>query len=288
MGLVALALRIATVKTLMNATLAADRVYDSAVDPIDQRISEEAAPVLVIFTEDNQRTVTGRDLRNATHALELVIEAAVASQVMIEAKEGEPTFAAVEIPHTDAGLEISLDLIDRQIMRALMVDDGLWPTLWRRIALATPKIITRRGAGADKGVRFAARQHVITVEALSEPGFGAIAEEFWHDFLAALEADDDPNLPPIAAAVRREIEVPTLVDWRRAIADLGASISTAGAIGIGPLRGVAEPQGENQPYPQPDEEAAPFSGIHVEIDGAPDWTLDGDAAEDALGPEDEE
>lgn len=289
MSLVALAARIVTVKLLTGATLAAGRVYDSALDAIDQRIAAEKVPVLIVFTDDDTRTVEGRDLTNASRQLELVIEAAVASKVTIELPvEGGETeeVETVEIPHTDAGLEIILDMMGRQIMRAFMVDQGPWARLWRRIVLQPGKITVKRGAGSDKGVRFAARQMVITTETLSEPAFGREAEPgFWQDFLAALEGDADQALQPLAAAIRMEIEQPTLVGWRQAMADLGTNAETAGIIGLGPVPTPVAAEPPAAPYPQPDEPLVPVVGFDVGVEGDDEWTLDADAADDALGPE---
>ncbi|RWX72587.1 hypothetical protein [Mesorhizobium sp. M2A.F.Ca.ET.039.01.1.1] len=270
MSLVALAARIATVKALENATLAAGRVFDSAIDPIDQKIAEEAVPVLIVYTDDDVRTVTGRDLINATRQLDLVVESAVASKVTYT--QGDDQVEAIEIPFTDAGLELTLNFMDRQIARALLSDQGPWAALWRRIVLQPSKITSKRGGSSEKGVRFAARQMTITAETLSEPGFGAQATEFWADFLAALESDADPALHKLAAMIRAEIETPTLPAWRQAIAELGVNPSTAQAIGIAPL-------------PEGDSVGSPVAVITTNDQDGDDWTLDQAAIDAALEPE---
>ncbi len=275
MSLVALAARLITIQALSGATLAGPRVYDSAIDPIDQRITEEAAPVLIVFTEDDASTVTGRDITNASRELDLVIEIAAANRVVLPNPEGQGEVEMIEIPHTDAGLEIIIDLIRRQAMRVLMSDPGPWPTLWRRIVLAPRKITSRRGAGSEKGAKFAARQIVITTETLAEPGYGAAAAGFWADFLSALEGASDQGLKNLAPLIRAEIETPSLVEWRRQMAELGANEGTAWAIGLGPV----------MVDPDPAEEPAGISEVTVAQDGAADWPLNEEAANDALGPE---
>lgn len=274
MSLVALAMRIATVRALAGATLAENRVYDSAIDPIDQTITEDRAPVLVIITDDDEATPEGRDILNASRQIELVIEVAVASRVTManpEAEEGE--VEVIEIPHTDAGLEITINLIGRQVMRTLLSDQGPWATLWRRIVLAPSKILSRRGAGSEKGVRFAARQLTITTETLSEPPTGATAEGFWADFLAALEAD--PQVSGLAPVIRAEIEGPPLPDWRRYLADLGANPLTALAMGFGP--GGIIPEGV--------ETAPEIDVMTVESAGHAPMELDQATIESGLEPD---
>ncbi len=246
MSLVALAMRIATVRALTGATLAEARVYDSAIDPIDQTITEDRAPILVVLTDDDEATPDGRDIFNASRQIDLVIEVAVASRVTVANPDAEDDeIQVIEIPHTDAGLEITINLIGRQIVRTLLSDQGPWANLWRRIVLSPSKITSKRGAGSEKGVRFAARQLTITTETLSEPPTGAQAEGFWADFLTAMEADAAvSNLAPI---IRAEIEGPSLPDWRRFIADLGANPNTALALGFGPAGIVPEGVEETPP-----------------------------------------
>jgi hypothetical protein len=262
MSLVALAVRIATVRALTDATLAGSRVYDSAIDPIDHTITEERAPVIVVLTDDDEQEPEGRDLSNAPRKLDLVIEVAVASRVCGEDQDGQQA-EAIEIPHTDAGLELTINLIGRQINRVLLTDQGPWATLWRRIVLSPQKVTSKRGAGSEKGVRFAARQLVITTETLSEPGFGAPANGFWADFLAALETDSDAGLRSLATLIRGEIELPALPEWRQWIAEIGANPVTAEMIGIMP---------------------EPLAGFTAAIDGG-EVPLDPQSVSDVIGPD---
>lgn len=274
MSLVALAARIATVRALSGATLAGSRVYDSAIDPIDQTITEDRAPVLVIITEDDEATPEGRDILNASRQMELVIEVAVASRVAVpnpEAEEDE--IQVIEIPHTDAGLEITINLICRQVMRTLLSDQGPWATLWRRIVLAPSKIQSRRGASSEKGVRFAARQLTITTETLSEPPTGAVAAGFWADFLTALAADS--QVSGLAPVIRAEIEGPPLPDWRRYLADLGANPVTARAMGFGP--GGIIPEGV--------ETAPAIDTMTIASDGFAPLPMDAESIEAGLEPD---
>ena len=62
MSLSRLAMRIAAARALKDATLAEARVFDSAIDPIDQTIAETRAPVLIVTTDDHEVETAGRDL----------------------------------------------------------------------------------------------------------------------------------------------------------------------------------------------------------------------------------
>jgi hypothetical protein len=81
MSLVALALRIATVKALAGRTFAEGRVFDSAIAPLDVTVSEERAPLIVVYTDEESAEVSGHDLLVPDRALSLVIHCAVASKV---------------------------------------------------------------------------------------------------------------------------------------------------------------------------------------------------------------
>jgi hypothetical protein len=100
--------------------------------------------------------------------------------------------------------------------------------------------ISRRGASVEKGVRFAARQIVLTCDLIEAPTDGAAIAEgtAWADLLAVMEADAE--LGPIAAMLRSEIEGTPLADWRRAANMLGIHLETADAIGIGPVLDLSE------------------------------------------------
>jgi hypothetical protein len=100
--------------------------------------------------------------------------------------------------------------------------------------------LSRRGASVEKGVRFAARQIVLTCDLIEAPTDGAAIGEgtAWADLLGAM--DDDTDLSHIAQMLRSEIEGTPLADWRRAANMLGIHLETADAIGLGPLLDLSE------------------------------------------------
>lgn len=253
MSIAALALRTAAVMTLRGATFAERRVYDSAIDPLDARIAEERVPLIVVTTDDSDAAPQGRDLLSADRSVDLIIETAVAS--LVRSKPGD----AVEytIPQTDDGLEWTLDLMGRQIMRVITAGDGVWPDLLRDLAGGFSKMLVRRGAGSEKGVKFAARQMILTASAALEPPPGEVppAGSLYNRFLAAMASD--PDLAAQANLVRAEIIGVPLPPWRQAAALLGIGPGVARAIQLTP------------------EEPAPDT-MPLDIDGVP--ATGGDAA----------
>jgi hypothetical protein len=230
MSLPRLAMRIATAHALRGATLAGNRVHDSAIAPIDQTIAEERQPILIVTTDDHEMEVTGRDLFHGTVSCDLVIEAAIAARIELAGEE-----SMITIPHTDEGMELALDLMEHQVMAALTRGRSEWSRVWMKLVPRISRRLSRRGASVEKGVRFAARQIVLTCDLVDVPADGAAILDgtAWADLLGVMEANTD--LAPIAQVLRSQIEGDTLVDWRRAAAMLGIHLQIADAIGLGPV-----------------------------------------------------
>ncbi len=234
MSLSRLAMRIAAARALKGATLAEARVFDSAIDPIDQTIAETRAPVLIVTTDDYEVDTVGRDLMHGDTRCELVIEAAIASRVEVSGD------VSLSIPHTDEGMEIVLDLIEHQVMTALTRERTTWSRVWMKLAPRVHKRSSRRGASVEHGVRFAARQIVLSCDLIEAPADGAavVPGSTWEDVLAVMTEDE--ALSPIADLLRVTIEGQPLADWRRAANALGIHLETADAIGLGPIIDLAE------------------------------------------------
>lgn len=271
MSLARLALRIATTKALTGQTLAGARVRDSAVDPIDLQVQTERLPFVVIYTDDHTRVTTGRDLRHGDDDCELVIEVAVAARVPValppDDEGGEET--EIVVPHTDAGMELMLDLIGHQAVEALSGGADPWAALWRDFALKVRRIVSRRGAGTENGVRFAARQIVMTVDMLADPVRGAEISAPWQRLLAAM--DDDPELSGIGAVIRYAIEGDApLTAELVAASRQGLSPETVEALGITPVR-------------DEDGSAVDLAEVEVQTQGAPDtpWVIGAEEEGDA-------
>jgi len=230
MSLARLAMRIAAARALRGTTLAEARVHDSAIAPIDQTIAEERQPILIVTTDDHEMEVTGRDLFHGNVSCDLVVEAAIAARVEVAGEE-----SVITIPHTDEGMELALDLMEHQVMAALTQERSDWSRVWMKLVPRISRRLSRRGASVEKGVRFAARQIVLTCDLIEVPSDGAAiaAGTAWADLLDVMEGDTD--LAPIAQMLRLEIEGSPLAGWKRAANMLGIHKATANAIGLGPV-----------------------------------------------------
>lgn len=172
MSLTRLAMRIAAAKAIRGRTLAQDRVFDSAVDPIDRTILETHQPMAVVTTDEHSLDVTGRDLGSGPHQCDLVVEIAIAARTEVQAPDGSGGQITVAIPHTDEGMEITLDILEHQVIGALQRDDNAWTRLWMALVPRVTKRVSRRGASSEDGVRFAARQVVLTCDLVDTPPSG--------------------------------------------------------------------------------------------------------------------
>jgi hypothetical protein len=224
MSLVAYALRTTLWRALLGKTYAHDRVYDSQVAPIDETVQEQPEPFIIVATDDETSDVSAHDYLGSSRDLDVVIEIALASEL----RRG----GGMNIPHTDEGLEMALNFMTRQVMRVLQADDDPWAELFRTFALSTKKMVARRGASVEKGVRFAARQIVLTIAPLHEPEFGRAPSGAWADLIAAMRADD--ILSVFADGLEEEIIGSAIPDWSRLKARLGLTGAGASAVGIGP------------------------------------------------------
>lgn len=261
MGLSRLALRIITCRALTGATIAGASVHDSAVDTIDQMVKAQRKPFITVSTDEHRRTITGRDLRHGDDQCELVLDVAVASKVTADAG-GE----IIVIPQTDAGMEVILDLIGQQINEALLSGATVWSRLWQDFAVRVVSVASRRGASAEDGTRFAARQIVITADILGDPVRGSVPFGPWQRLLAAMDADAE--LADMGALIRYAIEGDVPLTEEAMVASLyGISEETVGALGMAAVRDA-------------EGAAVPVDEIILDQEGLPDIVLTEQAADE--------
>lgn len=261
MSLSALAIRLATIRAIKGRTFAEDRVFDSAIHPVDLVAVEHSQPVVIVTTDDDDVTVEGRDLMAADHRLELVIEVAVASKLTVDG-DGDPK-AVMTIPATDAGLEATLNLIGWQVLRALTADGGEWGDLWRQLVMRVHEIQCRRGADETNGVRFAARQYILKVDHIAEPSPGMDPVGVWERTIGLLK--EDAELASIGRIIEATVAADPLEPWERVRAALGLADDVSGWIADRPF-----------------EDGAALAGIDL-TDG---FSVDANTSADADGPED--
>ena len=266
MSLVALAIRACTFLALRGATWAGDCVYESKLEPLEAIVSAETQPFITIAIDETAgEPKGGASLLAVVDRLLLVVEVAVGVRALAE--DGS---TVVGVPPTDRGLEWAIDLLGRQVMRALS-SDPVWGDFWRRFRMALNSVRLLR-SGAVDGERYAARQIVFDIHPISDPDVGAgLSEEgLWAEFIAALRGLDsqDPELAEyrrLADLIEAELgEPPGLGSWEVAAARLGLARQSAEALGITP-----------HSLAMPDSEAALTNSVEIDHGGGVIDVLDG-------------
>lgn len=243
MSLPRLAIRLAAVQALTGRTLAQGRVFDSSANPFDQKLAEQRQPIAIVRTDDTEIDGQGRDINMGQTKCELVIEIAIASRVTIEADDGEGGTTILEPPPTDAGLEIMLDVMEHQVITCLTHDDRAASGWTAALLNFIPRIhrrISRRAAGKEDGVQFAARQIILECETIAPltPGSAIPDDGAWPVFFELIATV--PALAPTGALMRSLLTGQPVEDWRRAAHRLGVPLEVADEMGLGPVLGITE------------------------------------------------
>lgn len=239
MSLNRLALRLLTVAALRGRTLAGEAVRDSMLTPLDGPPAPDMpVPFLAVYTDDGVAKVSGRDLSASGGTINLLIEFGVTAKMRFKLESGEDD-EVLTPPPTDDRMELTLDVIERQIKIALADPLNTFAELWRILVSDVKSLATKRGAFADRGGRYAGRMLEIEVVPLADPPYGAEPAGVWLKILAAFEGD--PRLARHVSLIRSLIVGQEhLPAWQVLQAQLGLSAIEAGDMQITPVAGAEE------------------------------------------------
>lgn len=244
MSLIGLALRVCATRAIESAAiLPPGRVYDSHFLPVDQVAEGTMEPFCIVSVETVTGEPSGRDLNTGARRIELLVELGLTRAIRVSVPDGEDRIELAMV-ETDAGLEASLAILERQVMTCLFGrGGGAWGDAFRGLASQLQEIMTRRAASSEDGARFCARQALLTIDAIAEPPYAAPVDERspFAAFLAAAEAE--ALTLPLARAIREAAEgVPQ--DW--------PAIWTASAVLAGHTEAEAEALGLRLLEPEAD------------------------------------
>jgi hypothetical protein len=187
MSLARMALRISTVIALRDATMAQERVRDSALSQLDAEAVDDLAPVITVSTEATERK-RGAQMQQTSLVLELALTAK-------PRPDEETDEIVIGFAETDADLDLMLDLFERETLDALARPDSAAADLFRTLcggeAVNSPgsDYSSIRGVGAA-GQRLAARQILLTADTLLDPVRGEPCD--WLErFLDLIEDDGE-------------------------------------------------------------------------------------------------
>jgi hypothetical protein len=234
--MIRLVVRMCAVAALRDKTWAADRVYDSDNTPLVDKLTAEIKPYMTVFTDtDNRMEVDGMDVYSTQRNLSLVVELGLASATVVE--KGDKT---ISIPQTDQAMEAFIDLLEMQVMSALIGDpNSKWGDLFKQLVTKVLRMPSRRGGSSDKGTRWAARQLTLVCQPIGDPIPGLVLSNAHpiKQFIALARADDQEglNLAVAADLIENALETAGNPDYQKAQAWLGLSLRGVQSLGIAPL-----------------------------------------------------
>ncbi len=234
MSLVNLLLRLSTVKALSGATWAGDAVRDSEIAPIDTTAAQEKQPFISVYVDEGRSMPKGCDLLAGSSDIALVLEFGITAQMAIRDEAGNEV-TEHGMPVTDAGLELTLDVLHRQAFAALMNPDNAWADLWRSIVAKVNSVDVLRGASADGGPRFAGRQVKIQCQTLRDPAVGTTLSGIWPTALSLI--GDDPEISFLAPLIN-DLVAGDMPAWKVVQAQRGLSRAEADALNVTPPDGA--------------------------------------------------
>ena len=218
-------IRSCAVAALRDKTWAENRVYDSDLTSLAEAILGQAQkPYIVVYTDVDDRTPpsVGEMYDGRARQLQLAVEIGVASAVADPNSDN----IVIKFSATDEGLEWACDVIEGQVIAALYGDpDSPWGNLLRRFAPRVLKMPSRRGGQSERGVKFAARRTVFTLQTIFDlaPGVELPAAHPVHDFIRLARSDGAPIGVVDRASIVEKLIIESDVNppWRIAQAYLG-------------------------------------------------------------------
>lgn len=243
-----IALRVSVQEALRGATLAGGNVLDSQFAALDLDAdgamrTDQDRPFISVYT-DGGRVGAGNgflSLFGDEPTVELVIEAGISAAMLDQDPEtGATSIIGVGLPDTDANMELTLDLMMRQVADALVKPDSVWADIARELLGNVTNIERSRIGQKANGVRVAAQEVRIAAGLLADPVKGAPLEGTTYEkFLAALADSGDARLLKVKQAFEAAL-AGTAADWELVQRELGLTDGQSGALGMRPLATDAE------------------------------------------------
>jgi hypothetical protein len=236
MSVVRMLTRLCSVAALRGHTWAGDRVFDSDNTPLQQalKLNDAAKPYIVVYTDsDNRPAPVAHDVYVSRRELAIVLEIGVASKVT-----GDTGTERLNIPLTDEGMEIALDMVEEQAIAALFGDpQSDWTELLKHFVLTVDRVSGQRGASADRDHRWAARQLSFVCDIVSDLPIG-VPIPFDHPirrFVDVAKAHPEAQMEHAAEICRALASRGAAPEWEQVQALLGVRRYGLRAIGLAPL-----------------------------------------------------
>lgn len=228
MGVVRQLIQVAVTEALKGRTIAGQAVHDSLIKALPQIMKGEVHPVVAVSIEDCI-SQDGDGLFRTDASMTLMLQLAIAKSVTVPVIEGED---ALEIGDTDAALEASLNLLDRQWRIALSDPLNAWAELFRQLVPHVGKVSDIRLTDPETGRKHAARIVEITIAPIAEPYSGQADTDVVRAGLAQMAAIAD--YADLAAILTASLDAgATLFDWQIVQGRLLSLAAMPALIGVG-------------------------------------------------------
>lgn len=209
MSIVRVALRISAVEALKGRTLVDGNVLDSQIGALDVAANgslhtPQERPFISVYTDDSKVT-NGLELRSFTKSghVDIVFEAGIATPHVVTDTDTDESVIYEGVPATDANFEFHLDLTMRQIADALADPENEWSAIFNGLVRSFEQSQRSRASGDTNGVRLAAHQLKLTVDAVADPVRGVALKESspLALFFAKCETDLVSRMPDMAKKI---------------------------------------------------------------------------------------
>jgi hypothetical protein len=267
-------IRQTAVAALRRRTLAEVRVFDSDNTPLLDALKDiDQGPYITVYTDDDTRSnIQGRDLSTSDRNISLVLEIGIASRVVLPAVDGTDPIPELQLPATDEVMELTIDIVEAQAIKALFTDpQSEWGQLLNEMVGGIHRAPSMRGAQADKGTRYAARQISFQlINTIADPVPGIVLDDYHPiaKFLALAASDTGAGIKTAGEIIGRFVNDTASPDWRTAQSWLALTQQGIRALGIAPLSAVA-PDEEGAMLDTPDGSINPLTD-----DSLPDFPKD--------------
>ncbi|BCM19249.1 hypothetical protein [Mesorhizobium sp. J8] len=241
MSLVNAMLRMLAAQALRGNTIAADGVTDSSIEALSSIMSDRQAPVILVRIDEAKYSGQNEGLFVTSGTVTFALDLIVASAVAYQTTDGQ-TVNQIEIAATDAGLEFSLDMLDRQWRRVLSDPTNDFAECFRGLIAAYGPVKAARGVDPEGGRKHAIRMVEIEIEPVCDPAPGAPVPAVIDAALTrlAMVADYQAAVAIMRAELSKGAD---LTSWQKVQSTLMSTATVPGMLGVAPpdaLPGLVE------------------------------------------------